>query len=243
VKHFLVTLLALLSISAGQAGNVIFPSCFQYYNTGSYSGAPSYYPNSGNTYAYNPYYAQKVVAQEIAVAPLIVTVPVDSAAVPIANYGVNHYWSVQEAYQQQQSIRAAVREELRAILGAQPQQPFTNTPQPQPQPTPAPAPATKVTDLGIDTSTPTEVAQPLIASMNQNCFKCHGAVENDLKGNLRLLYKDANGLRLAQQTVDRKWHIYGVASTGIMPPSAQQDATKAVPQNQLLAWFRWASAR
>lgn len=237
----------ILAGTQAKAGNVVFPACYspQYSNT-VYPGGNGYY-GTYNYYSYYPGYAyQKVTASEIAVAPYIVTVPVDSRQVPIQNYGVGHYWSVQEAYQQKQLIRDAVREELRSMIGGGSQAPTLPTAPTQPsQPSNNKPPAAgKVTDLGVDNETPAEISQPLIASMNQNCFKCHGAVEGDLKGGLRLLYKDnAGALKLAKQTDDRKWRIFGEMSTGLMPPSAAQDATKAVPQNQQLAWYRWASGR
>lgn len=226
-----------------QAGNVVFPGCYnrQYHNT-IYPGS-GYYGQQGavNYYSYAPgYAAQKVVASEISVAPLIVTVPVDSKAIPVQHYGVNHYWSVQESYQQQQMIRDAVRAELRAILNPPAQAPVTVPPPPPP---PAQQPQGKVTDLGVDTATPAEISVPLIASMQKHCFKCHGAVDTDLKGGLRLLHNTNQGLKLAQQTADRKWRIFAEMSVGIMPPAAQQDAKHAVPQTEQLPWFRWASGR
>ena len=230
----------------GQQGNVFFPGCVQYYSTvypGSYGGQGyyPYYPNGSNYYGFQPgYAAQKVVAQEIAVAPYIVTVPVDSKAQGIASYGVNHYWSVQEAYQQQQLIRNAVREELKVLMN-NPAAPAQSNLRPPATTQPS---AGKVSDLGIDTTTPVEIATPLIASMSKTCFKCHGAVDNELKGGLRLLHRQQDGtLKLAQQTPDRKWRIFAEMSTGLMPPAAEQDATKAVPQTEQMAWFRWASGR
>lgn len=242
-KFLLAVVIALILMLTGpikgaQAGNVYFPGCYQYNQTVYPQGSGYYGPY--NYYSYYPGYAyQKVVAQEIAVAPYIVTVPVDSRQVPIQNYGVGHYWSVQETYQQKQLIRDAVREELRAVLGGQaaPQAPT------QPSQPANNGPTKKVTDLGIDNETPAEIANPLIASMNTFCFKCHGAVDTDIKGGLRLLYATQSGMKLAKQTDDRKWRIFGEMSTALMPPSAAQDAKNAVPQNQQLAWYRWASGR
>ncbi len=246
MKFSIPAIVAILFMLTGpvlaQTGNVYFPGCYQQYNT-VYPATNSGHYGPYNYYNYSPGYAyQKVVAQEIAVAPYIVTVPVDSRQVPIQNYGVGHYWSVQESYQQKQLIRDAVREELRAVLGGQTAQPSTVPAQPATNP--LTALANKVTDLGVDTTTPAEVSQPLIASMNQFCFKCHGAVDADIKGGLRLLIRGSDGtLKLAKQTDDRKWRIFGEMSTGLMPPASQQDTSKAVPQNQQLAWYKWASGR
>src|SRR6516165_454007 len=72
------------------------PACYPYYGSQvSYPSTvtPGTYQSQHHHYE-KTYPAQKVVAQEIAVAPLIVTVPVESKAVPVHAYGSPYYYSV-----------------------------------------------------------------------------------------------------------------------------------------------------
>lgn len=223
-----ITVVTLLLVAAKTQAQV---RCQTYYQ-------PTYTPP-----AYNYYTApvQKVVAQEVAVAPLVVTVPVVSYGVPIQAYGPTHYYSVHDAYQQRAAIRDVIREELRNYLATQ-GQPAPGTPYtPPPAVTPAPmntppviTPGGAKTDLGID-----EKGDPqVIAAFVSTCYKCHGG-SMGTKGNLRLLYEQGGNYALAKHGKERKWMIYGQASTGVMPPEAVTDGSKAMKQEYLPALLKW----
>lgn len=208
------------------------------------------YPCCDHNY-YNYYPAQKVIAQEIFVAPLIVTVPIEYKAIPIQAYGVNHYWSVQESYQQKAMLRDVVREELRNFMnapgGAAPAPAYQHQPGPayqhQPVTPVAPAGVRKLPDLGVDNETSDDIAKPVIAAFSVSCMRCHGATEK-LQGNLRLAHVMPDGTyKLAKQSSERRWMAYGMASTGVMPPEAKTDASKAMSQEKLPALLKWVVSR
>ena len=100
--------LSILTVNAPAQGYNYYnysPNCYSCYS------APNYQQHYEKVYP-----AQKVVAQEIAVAPLIVTVPVESKAVPVHAYGSPYYYSVSEAYREKAYLREVLREELRNLL-------------------------------------------------------------------------------------------------------------------------------
>jgi len=203
----------------------------------------TYYQPTYQSSGYNYYTApvQKVVAQEVVVAPLVVTVPVVSYAVPIQAYGATHYYSVHDAYQQRAAIRDVIREELRNYLATQ-GQPVAPGATYTPPPAVAPAPMIQPpvtqsgvrTDLGIDDKGDPQV----IAAFVGTCYKCHGG-SMGTKGNLRLLYEQNGNYALAKHGKERKWMIYGQASTGVMPPEAVNDGSKALKQEYLPALLKW----
>jgi hypothetical protein len=223
---------------------------YGYYSPSYSYYSPSYYnyysPSYETPVAYKDYVVQKVVAQEVAVAPLIVTVPVISYGVPIQNYGVGHYYSVQENYQQRANLREVVREELRAALAGLNgngngtyQQPPRQQPQQQQQlPKEEPASKGQRSDLGKDAVTPKDLAAKIVkAFTDTGCLGCHGGAK--INGNLRLAYDESGVVTLARQSKERRWMIYGQASTGVMPPAARDDATKAMKQEHLPDLLRW----
>lgn len=117
------------------------PAKAQYCNT----GCPTYQ----QTYSYvqpiqTVYPVQKIIAQEIAVAPLIVTVPVDHAAVPVAAYNTPFYYSGSDMYAAKNSVRDVVRDELKSAIPLMVsqivQQMQMQQPSPAPQPVPPPIP-------------------------------------------------------------------------------------------------------
>lgn len=186
------------------------------------------------------YAVQKIVTQDVA----LVAVPVVTYAVPIQAYNAAHYYSVQESYQQKATIRDVIREELRAFMGnAAPNTPSTPARQPAPGSPPLyskekPADAKKATDLGKDATTPKEIADPVIkAFKDATCLNCHNGTQ--VKGGLRLTYEEGGVTTLAKQTPERRWVVYGQASTGVMPLEARNDATKAMKQEDLPSVLRW----
>lgn len=208
--------------------------------------APAFYPD------------QKVVAGEIAVAPLVVTVPVTSQAVPIESYGVGHYYSVQEAYQRKAELREILREEVREYLAkavaqqpqaapapAQPPANYLTQPPPaaQPQPQqarPQPPAADEPADLGPDTTTPKALQDEVIAAYAANrCLGCHAG--SAVKGNFRLVIDTPQGRLLAKHSDGRNWKNYGLVSSGIMPPEARTDPSKAMNQQHLTAVLKYTA--
>lgn len=231
-------LAVLTPVQAGNCGYSGYRSSYYYPKT-------YYYNTPGYGYSYP---VQKVVAQELEVAPLFVTVPVESYAVPIQAYGVNHYYSVQENYQQRATLRDIIREELRAFQGGGTAAQQATTVAPRPTPTPTPVPSTpsystappKPTDLGVDNDTDPNVAAAVLAAFQSTgCLNCH---MKQIKGNLRLAFDQNGTVKLALQNRDRRWLVYGYSSTGVMPPEAQNDASKAMKNDLLPGLLQWALA-
>lgn len=208
-----LTILLALAVAVATARGQ-YPSCYPYYGspvttygtpapTPSYHVQPQTYVPPGYEPA-QPYYpAQKVVAQEISVAPLIVTVPVDSKAVPAYAYGNPYYYSVSEAYREKAYLRDLLREELKnaglsssavasatttgtagnttlrqlqQALGTPPavtQPPAVTAP---PAVTP-PARAEQQTAWVPDGVTPADLQKKVLAAYQGkgNCLNCHGA--------------------------------------------------------------------
>ena len=219
-----------------------------YYYPGQYQGG--YYQAPSNTYYQPyanypppPYLQQKIIAQPIQAAPLVVTVPIATQAVPIQYYGPTHYYSVQEAYQQRALIREIIREEIRNYLqGVGSTTPMSH-PQSQPQSKPAtvmPQSSKKVFDLGVDNVTDPQIAQAVVNSWKKaTCLNCHSGADNELSGKLRLAYVENGQYALAKQSDERAWKIYGMMSTGMMPPAAVKDASKIAPQDTLVPVLQW----
>lgn len=203
---------------------------------------------------------QKIVAQEIHVAPLIVTVPVVTQAIAVQNYGVPHYYTANQAYttnqaqvSQRDQLRSIIREELRGYLTAPPQQPPAQQPIQQPpgqQPVQQPPANPQMPyALTIDDVTPADLQTKIIAAYQgkANCVNCHGA-GGKASGNkgreFRLVLADEQGgLHLAKQNAARRWQIYGMASSGAMPPAAAQDASKAMEVKYLQDLLLYASQK
>lgn len=172
-------------------------------------------------------------------APLIVTVPVASAAMPVEMYGPRHYYTAVEAYQQKAQIRDIIREELRsALVGA--------TTATLPPVAPPVNPSTTGRGAGTpavpvkweaDTLTGLDVQNPVIEMVTQHCGTCH---TSGTSGGIKLLVDGPGGKQfLPKMTKEQKWTIYGVVSTGVMPPEAAKDASKAVPNEKLPSLLRW----
>lgn len=227
-------------------------ACYPNYSYYTYK-APVHY---GHTQHYQYQYpVQKVVAQEIAVAPLIVTVPVDSKAVPIQAYGAQYYYSVGEAYQTKAAIRDVIREELRALAGMQgntgnqagsPAMPTPGGQRPELKTSAAGHSETKAGPSDTpDTTTPAELQAKVLASFQgkANCLSCHGAGAS-LSGNFRLVIDDGKGgYKLVALTSDKRWKTYAMSSVGAMPPAASGDASKAMESEHLPALLQWAAIK
>lgn len=248
-----------------------------------------------------PYYAQKVVAQGVAVAPLIVTVPVDSKALPVQAYGTPYYYSVGEAFQARSAVRDVIREELRNFTQAsapppqqQPQQitqpwsppskeqpltqPLTQPPPPKIQPEqlppppkaqppqipqsltspPAPddgqvPPPPTVASRGLqggqepppppvpapDDVTPADLQAKLLVAFRgrSNCIACHGPAG---KSKFKLVDDEE---RLLRQPSDKRWKVFGMASSGAMPPTAAKDPSKTIEPEHLQTLLQWAGLK
>jgi len=217
----------------------------------------NYYPQTYYQPAHQAYYpqhqpvypAQKVIAQDIAVAPLIVTVPVDSKAVPVHAHGSPYYYSASDAYREKAYLREVIREELRALAtGNVPQQntqPVQRQPQQQAQP-PVQQNQPVVEQQRLDDETPMEIQTQVLAAYNGTgkCVECHGGSEkaSGRRGReFRLVLDTENGPRLAYQPPAKRWEIYGMASAGAMPPAAAKDAAKAMETKFLSIMLQYAS--
>lgn len=210
------------------------------YSYPSYSTyTPTYAPVTTQSY----YPVQKIIAQEVIVEPLIVTVPVVPLAVPISQYGAQHYYSVQQTYQDRASLRALLREELQNLM-AQPQQ------QQQQPYTPPMQPLKKDPVQNLEKSstsnwryggpvTPEPLASEMVKIFNKSCVTCHGPDNQNPSGGLRLMENGTNGVALPSFSLAMKWQIYGMASTGVMPPSAAKDPAKAVELEALNTMLKW----
>jgi mono/diheme cytochrome c family protein len=262
--------LALLATAPAGAQYQSQPSCYSYYGCNQYRPQPYYQPNYyqpnyyQQPYYQQPYYpAQKVIAQEIAVAPLIVTVPVESRGVPAQAYGAPFYYSAHEAYKEKAYLREVLREELRGILtggtGVQQQNQvaaLTQKLQPQAQTPAAPQPQAQTQapagdgfypqKLVADDVTPADLQQQVIAAYNGKggCLSCHGATgrASGPKGNeFRLVVDDGKGgVALAKLPSDKRWKTYGMSSVGAMPPTAANDANKAMEPSFLPVLLKYA---
>ena len=254
VLSLLILLPAAQAQSYGHNSYAFNHACYPSYSYYSYS-APTHYGHQTYNHSYHQqhyqyqYPVQKVVAQEIAVAPLIVTVPVDSKAVPVQAYGAQYYYSVGEAYQQKAAIRDVIREELRALVGG-----GGGAPLPTPggraevKTAPATAPATAAVtgpSDAPDTTTPAELQTKVLAAFQgkANCVSCHGAGAS-LSGNFRLVKDDGKGgYQLVALSSDKRWKTYAMSSVGAMPPAAAADASKAMESEHLPSLLQWAAIK
>lgn len=233
-------LLASSEVSGQRCRNNIRVSNYSY---GSSYVAPVtssyYYPSQSTTY----YPTQKIIAQEVQVEPLVVTVPVVPLAVPINYYGAQHYYSAQQTYQDRAQLRALLREELQNIMQQQQQ------PQQQQQATPPMLPLKKEESRlpehpnvpGEGPDTPPELAAAVIKVFSTNCATCHGPTNANPSGRLNLFTTKPTGESvLPRFSIEKKWMIYGMASTGVMPPQAAKDPAKAVNLDDLNTLLKWA---
>lgn len=188
---------------------------------------------------YTPEYqypVQKVIAQDIAIAPLIITVPVDSKAVPVHAYGNPYYYSVSNAYQEKAYIREMIRDELRAFTGQVQQQQRVYPPQQQN----APSAITQQEQEVLDDVTPADLQQKLLTAYNGkgNCLSCHG--NGQASGKFRLTNEAG---QLLKKSSDKRWKIYGMASVGAMPPAAASDSQKAMEAANLPTLLQYAAIK
>lgn len=182
---------------------------------------------------------QKIVTQNVVVSPLVVAVPVDVQAVPVFAFNPLYYYSVGEAYQTKSYLREVIREELRHL-----QPPSAQEPQPQ-RLAPPPSggqPSQKPASGGADLTTPSDLQKRVLAAFNgrAKCISCHGG--DAPAGNLRLVVFNNDGTAsLADVPADKRWKAYGMASAGLMPPTAAGDATKVMETEHLSALLSWAA--
>jgi hypothetical protein len=215
--------------------------------------APSYCPPTYQQTYCPPveyqYPVQKVIAQEVAVAPFVITVPVDTKAVPVHAYGSPYYYSIADSYREKAYLRDLLREELRGLMGQAPPQPYGNpAPAQPPQRQQAPPPAAKGGPQAWvpDETTPPELQAKVIAAYKGRgaCLNCHGA-DGKASGpggrEFRLVVQAGQELKLARQTADKGWKIYGMSSIGMMPPAAAQDANKAMEAAHLPALLQYVT--
>lgn len=198
---------------------------------------------------YNPYHVvQKVVAQDYHVQPLYVGVPVQPAYVNVQATGSPYYYSVSAAYNEKAYLRDVLREELRNILGSgngDAAQPPQAVKQPRAVPKTGPPAGAQPPD-GPDTVTPPELQTKVLAAYQETgCLNCHGATgkaSGPSGREFRLVADDGTGvLKLARLPSDKRWKVYGMSEVGAMPPSARDDATKAMKQEHLPALLQYAA--
>lgn len=208
------------------------PACY------SYNGVHVQQQVVGN---YN-YYAHKVVANDVAVAPLIVTVPVESRAVPVYAYGSAYYYSVSEAYREKAYIREVIREELKAFAGGNAPQPDARPPSPAVVPAPKGGPPITAGPEPevLDDVTPPDLQQKLLTAYQGkgNCLSCHG--NGQASGKFRLTNEQGQLLKLSS---DKRWKVYAMSSVGAMPPSAASDASKAMEAANLPVLLQYAAIK
>lgn len=216
------------------------------------------------------YPIQKVVAQQVAVAPFVVTVPIESKAVPVQAYGDPYYYSVSEAFNAKSTMRDVIREELRNFTQAQVQQQQSAPAQPQAQPPLNPIgpdghPRPGTTPETATNAPPPVPPAPLTAPpevSGENHVVLDDTTAPDLqekvlaafrgKGNclnchgpagkqpFKLVDENERLLKIPQS---KRWDVYGRTSAGNMPPSARKDASKAVEVEHLPALLQWASIK
>lgn len=233
---------AAVVLLAGSASAQCFHRPITYYQTQQHYG----HVQQVQQVQHYSYPVQKVVAHDVAVAPLYVTVPVAVKAVPVQYYATPYYYSYGEAYREKASLRDVIREELRSALGQDPKE----RPAPQRAPGHTKPEGTGKTDTPVtpqaavpDDDTPAELQAKVLAAYQGkgNCLSCHGdAGANKFK----LAMSDARGdLRLLKQPSDKRWKIYGMSSSGVMPPAAQNDADKAMEVQHLPAILEYAAQK
>lgn len=184
---------------------------------------------------------QKIVAQDA--SPALVTVPVASQGMPVEAFGASYYYTVNEAYREKAYLREVIREELRAVIGVSPQQPAQPYAQP-PAVLPSSPATTQTAALRPDDTTPPDLQAKVLAAFQgrAGCINCHGP--NKGAGGLRLALADQQGrLRLVALPADKKWKIYGMATSGMMPPTAVNDAAKIMESVNFPAILQWASVK
>lgn len=211
------------------------PPCY------AYRGAPAQVVGNYGYYAPAHDYqvpVQKITANDVAVAPLLVTVPVDSYAAPVGSYGVPYYYSVGDAYREKAYIRDVIREELRAIAAGTAPQPTAPPPAAQYQTQrPAPAAGQPSEADAADDVTPPDLQQKVLAAYQGrgNCLSCHG-------GQAKFRLVDDQG-RLLKKASDKRWKIYGMSSVGAMPPAAVNDANKAMEAAHLPVLLQYVAIK
>ncbi len=222
-------------------GAVVFPTAVIAQNYYSYNQYQQYQQHNG--YYERPYYpAQKIIAQEIAVAPLIVTVPVESKAVPVHAYGSPYYYSASDAYREKSYLRTILREELRGLISTGTVTPTTGRTVYSRSTTTARTTAATTPSTAADTLTPADLQAKIVLAYQGNgkCISCHGG-GSTLSGNFRLVMDDGKGgYTLVKQNSDKRWKIYGRASVGDMPPAAAEDAHKAMESIHMPALLAYA---
>lgn len=233
---------------------------------------PGYYGGHQN-YGYNQQYqhqnsylAQKVIGQDVNVYPLIVTVPVESKAVPANAYGSPYYYSASDTYREKAYLRELLREELQKLTG-QPAQGQATQVQPAPveqraavvpqAPEPGQLPQAMTTRQAPskekkvwaeDTVTPVQLRDTLLAAFQgrSNCVNCHGA-EGPARGEkgeeFRLIVNVGGKTKLAKQTSDKRWKIYAMAASFTMPPKANEDGSKTMETKYLPALMAYAAQK
>lgn len=241
MKRVLLATAACLGAALAAVPSAAQPPCFAY--RGVYQPPKVTYqaPTVGRLNYHVP--VQKVVANDIAAAPLIVTVPVDSHAVPVGQYGSPYYYTVGDAYREKAYIRDVIREELRALVGGNPPQPTAPAGYPPKGPAaPQPGQATQPQPEAdaIDDVTPPDLQQKVVAAYGGkgNCLGCHG--NGQASGRFKLTNEAG---QLLKKSSDKRWKIYGMASVGAMPPSAANDASKAMEAANLPVLLQYAAIK
>lgn len=190
------------------------------------------------------YAVQKVIAQDIAVAPLVVTVPVDYRATPVQAYGYPYYYSIRDTVSEDTRIRDIIREELRKFaVEAQPVKEKVPPPMQVPKQPVEQNSEPQVKKVTIDTKTPEELREKIITAFTaqpSNCYKCHGQGGRASKG-LVLVTEYNNKLELVELDVKTRALVYTFCEAGIMPPAARDDASKAMPAQYHADLLKWAS--
>lgn len=200
-------------------------------------------------YVHDSYPPQKIITNDIVVAPLVVTVPVDSQAVRVDGYNSPFYYTIGNAYREKAYIRSVIREEIQAAYAGNPPQ---ATAQP---PNAYPPQQRQAVNLGgpqqlqqeqdaVDDLTPPDLQQKVMAAYQGrgNCLGCHaGAAAQGPPGRPFRLVNDQG--QLLRKSSDKRWKTYAMASVGAMPPSAANDAAKAMEAVHLPVLLQYASIK
>lgn len=170
---------------------------------------------------------QKIIVQNLAATPVIITVPVDSHAVPIQSFNVPFYYSASDAFSLRSAVRETIREEIKKLKeelkirdenesGKRNEEENGN--------------GFKVSDLGR------------VFGGAARCFACH-ADQDPPAGGFRLATRLSTGeYKIEPLSPGKKWMVYGAAAGGWMPPSASSNPSQRVRSDHLEILRRWAEA-
>lgn len=103
------------------------------------------------------------------------------------------------------------------------------------------APEPKRVLSAVDDVAPPELAKDVVGVLTRHCVSCHNP--ENAKAGLSLVAGQPGDWKLASLTKNQWWEVYGRANAGQMPPGAVKDATKALPEADLLPLLKRAGLK